>query len=143
MKTLQTLFIAFLFVLVCMQSASAADYNALAAYANYEPAARTIILQDTADAAIQAGMQDAASGFSASNLWALTEKAGPLRWPIFAVFVIGIFLVCFKLFELLADQRESRELENLEFRNMSLQQIIRTISGQRESMMSLAACHHS
>lgn len=136
MKTLQTLFIALLFGLVCMHSASASDFNALAAYATYEPAARTIILQDTADAAVQAGIQDAASGFSASTLWALTEKAGPLRWPIFAVFVIGIFLVCFKLFELLADQRESRELENLEFRSMSLQQIIRTISGQRESMMS-------
>lgn len=136
MKTLQTLFIALLFGLVCMQSASAADYHAFAAYAESEPAARTIILQDTADATASVGIQDAASGFSASNLWALTEKAGPLRWPIFAVFVIGIFLVCFKLFELLADQREARELENLEFRSMSLQQIIRSISGQRESMMS-------
>ncbi len=79
---------------------------------------------------------DAGASFSMSNLWALTEKAGPLRWPIFVVFVIGVFLVCFKLFELMADQRESRNIETLEFRSMGLQQIIRMISSQRESMLS-------
>ncbi len=93
--------------------------------------------QAVLDAGQEAMLQgDAGSSFSMSNLWALTEKAGPLRWPIFVVFVIGVFLVCFKLFELMADQRESRNIETLEFRTMGLQQIIRTISGQRESMLS-------
>lgn len=99
--------------------------------------------QNSSTPALLVVMQDAesfadegTSGFSVSNLWALTEKAGPLRWPIFFVFVIGVFLVCFKLFELLADKRESQEVESLNFRTMTLQQIIRVIASQRESMIA-------
>lgn len=72
----------------------------------------------------------------AENLWALTKQAGPFQWPIFAVFFIGMFLVFLKLYELLADSRESREIEDMEFRLMNVPQLIRAISGQRESMIS-------
>ena len=99
-----------------------------------EPLAETGALVSVQDSV--AGLQENARGFSVGNLWTLAEKAGPLRWPIFVVFVIGVFLVCFKLFELLADKRESRELESLNYRVMNLQQIIRAISSQRESMLS-------
>lgn len=80
--------------------------------------------------------QSAQQGLSASNLWALSEQAGPLRWPIFAVFLVGMFLVFYKLYELLADARESREVEDMEFRLMNVPQLIRAVSGQRESMIS-------
>ena len=80
--------------------------------------------------------QVAQQGLSASNLWTLSEQAGPLRWPIFVVFLLGMFLVFYKLYELLADARESREIEDMEFRLMNVPQLIRAISGQRESMIS-------
>ncbi|MEM8488802.1 MAG: hypothetical protein AAF564_24870, partial [Bacteroidota bacterium] len=51
---------------------------------------------DTGQSVLDASQDAASSSFSMSNLWSLTEKAGPLRWPIFIVFVIGVFLVCFK-----------------------------------------------
>ena len=81
-------------------------------------------------------VQEQSQGFSVENIWALTEQAGPLRWPIFAVFLIGMFLVFFKLYELSADRRESKEIEDLDFRTMNIPQIVRAISGQRESLLS-------
>ena len=125
MRSLQMIIILILTTLTLAGSSLAVDPPA-------EHGAGVVVsLQDSV-----AGIQDNARGFSVGNLWTLAEKAGPLRWPIFVVFVIGVFLVCFKLFELLADKRESRELESLNYRVMNLQQIIRAISSQRESMVS-------
>ncbi|MEZ4698938.1 MAG: MotA/TolQ/ExbB proton channel family protein [Rhodothermales bacterium] len=75
-------------------------------------------------------------GFTMNNLWTLTEQAGPLRWPIFLVFIIGMFLVTLKWFELMSDRRESKDLEHVDFRLMGLPQIIKTISGQKDSMLA-------
>ena len=98
----------------------------------------TAILQD-AGMAQDAGAIPTAEeqgGFGFGNLWSLTERAGPLRWPIFAVFIIGLFLVFAKVLELSSDRREARTLQNIDFRRLSLQQIIDVVSSQRESMMS-------
>ncbi len=84
----------------------------------------------------QAAPEAAAEGFSMNNLWTLTEQAGPLRWPIFFVFIVGMFLVSLKWFELMSDRRESRSLEHIDFRLMGLPQIIKTISGQKDSMLA-------
>ena len=130
MKTLQMVILFFIASL--STGASAADLSSFDVLSSLDVS--TVIGQV---AGVQEAIQEGAtSTFSMSNLWSLTEKAGPLRWPIFIVFVIGVFLVCFKLFEMIADQREARNIENLDFRTMSLQQIVRTISGQRESMMA-------
>ena len=95
------------------------------------------VLESFGDAQVETQVaEENPNGFSVTNLWALTEKAGPLRWPIFGVFLIGMFLVFFKLYELLADKRESREIEDMDFRLMNVPQLIRAISGQRESMVS-------
>ena len=126
MKSLQLIIVFGLLILIGAESSFAANSMSEARVWSM-----TMLLQDA-----EAAVQDNASGFSVGNLWTLTEKAGPLRWPIFIVFVIGVFLVCFKLFELMADKRESRELEDINFRSMNLQQIIRAIASQRESMLS-------
>lgn len=124
MKTLQMLILLLFVASSFAGAASAADL-----------AVDWLIVEQAAGAQ-EATQESASSSFSMDNLWALTEQAGPLRWPIFIVFVIGVFLVCFKLFELIADQRESREIDNMDFRTMGLQQIVRSISSQRESMLS-------
>ncbi len=142
MKTLPMRILLFVFSLTLAGTAvvgPAASVAAEATVADLAPIAGVFsVLQDAAvdGQSVLDGTQDATSSFSMSNLWSLTEKAGPLRWPIFIVFVIGVFLVCFKLFELMADQREAREIEHMDFRTMGLQQIVRSISGQRESMLS-------
>ena len=128
MKTLQ---MVILLLFVASSFAGAASATDLAA--------DLIAFEQATEQAVdsqEAVQESASSSFSMDNLWSLTEKAGPLRWPIFVVFVIGVFLVCFKLFELMADQRESREIDNMDFRTMGLQQIVRSISNQRESMLS-------
>ena len=90
------------------------------------------LLQDSGDSVVL----EEGSGFGFGNLWSLTERAGPLRWPIFAVFIIGLFLVFAKVMELSSDRREARTLQNIDFRRLNLQQIIDVVSSQRESMMS-------
>ena len=94
-----------------------------------EVSIRTVALQSVQDVSSQ-------NRLTADNLWALAGQAGPLKWPIFAVFFLGMFLVFFKLYELLADRRESRDIEDMDFRLMNVPQLIRAISGQRESMIS-------
>ncbi len=73
---------------------------------------------------------------SVRTLWLLTERAGPFRWPIFGVFLIGVFLVFLKFYELMSDRKESREIEGLSYPSMDVSQIIHAISGQRESMLA-------
>ena len=133
MKTLQLYLLAIIIALICtvvFGSISQSHSTSEGAYHVMEVA--------SADNNAFQGFQDqsAQQGISVNNLWALSEQAGPLRWPIFAVFLLGMFLVFYKLYELLADARESREIEDMEFRLMNVPQLIRAISGQRESMIS-------
>lgn len=137
MKTLQILFLTLLLGLSCAHGALGAGRGIADVYVIHPVARYAKVLPQAVGTPLpEAAIQDGSAGFSIAGLWALTEKAGPLRWPIFVVFVIGIFLVIFKLFELISDRRESRKLEDANFRNMGLQQIVRIISDQRESMMS-------
>ena len=129
----------FPFILSCLLSFVLCEGHAFAGSYEYHAAivdaSASLEVLDFASALLQDAEQST-DGFSVTNLWALTEKAGPLRWPIFLVFLIGMFLVFFKLYELLADMRESREIEDMDFRMMNVPQLIRAISGQRESMIS-------
>ena len=73
---------------------------------------------------------------SLGTFWQLTAKAGGLRWAIFAVFVIGVFLVAWKLFELYSEWKKAAPLMNLNFRNLTLQEIVRNVEGQPQNILS-------
>jgi len=60
---------------------------------------------------------------SIGTFWQLTEKAGWLRWFIFAVFIVGLFLVITKVLELAVEKRRTRHLLMLDFAHMSLGEI--------------------
>ena len=130
MKTLQLYLLFFIVTAIGYAIGESTSH----AHLNSENVATVVLISDNASQSFQD--QSAQQGLSASNLWTLSEQAGPLRWPIFAVFLLGMFLVFYKLYELLADARESREIEDMEFRLMNVPQLIRAVSGQRESMIS-------
>ena len=52
-------------------------------------------------------LQAAPGGFALGDFWSLTQQAGPLRWPIFAVLALGLIQVFAKLYELVRDKRVS------------------------------------
>lgn len=133
MKTLQFYLSILIIILLCLgfvESIAHSDSSPLSTADRIEEAS----ISNIAFQSIQE--TDGQRGLGAENLWALTKQAGPFQWPIFGVFFIGMFLVFLKLYELLADGRESREIEDMEFRLMNVPQLIRAISGQRESMIS-------
>jgi biopolymer transport protein ExbB/TolQ len=70
------------------------------------------------------------------TFWQLTEKAGGLRWAIFAVFVLGIFLVFWKLIELYIEKKRAAELFKVNFRKLSIREISSTIEGQPQNILS-------
>jgi|GEM_PF-619880 len=132
MKTLQLFLSVLIFALVCTVIVESIAH----AHSIPESTQDTITEISLVHSIEPVQDQAAQQGLSASNLWTLSEQAGPLRWPIFVVFLLGMFLVFYKLYELLADARESRDIEDMEFRLMNVPQLIRAISGQRESMIS-------
>ena len=96
-------------------------------------AALLTIVQEVAADSIATG----ASGSSPTvfgDFWSLVEQAGPLRWPIFAVFALGLVLVIGKMYELIADRRVSRALMKQDFRTGSLTAISQIVAAQPESM---------
>ncbi|MBX2821327.1 MAG: MotA/TolQ/ExbB proton channel family protein [Rhodothermaceae bacterium] len=132
MKTLQLYLSVLIFTLICIVLVDSI------AHARSIPESTQDTIAEISLVNLIEPIQDqvAQQGLSASNLWTLSEQAGPLRWPIFVVFLLGMFLVFYKLYELLADSRESREIEDMEFRLMNVPQLIRAVSGQRETMIS-------
>jgi len=71
------------------------------------------------------------------NMWELVEQAGPIRYPIFAILFVGIFLISYKVMELWLDSRKATNLRNTPFTDFSLDQISSTISRQPEHMLSV------
>ncbi len=71
------------------------------------------------------------------DFWNLVEQAGPLRWPIFAVFGVGLALAISKLYELLKDRAQSRELMGADLRSASLKDVTALVARQRDSMLAV------
>jgi biopolymer transport protein ExbB/TolQ len=57
------------------------------------------------------------------SFWQLTELGGGIRWAIFAVFAIGLFLVVAKWVELLIDKNRARALEKLTPNRLTLDEV--------------------
>jgi len=70
------------------------------------------------------------------DFWSLTQQAGPLRWPIFVVLGMGLIQVFQKLYELLRDRRVSAALYSMDVTTMTLEEIVRVVEDQEESMLS-------
>jgi biopolymer transport protein ExbB/TolQ len=75
-------------------------------------------------------------GFALGDFWSLTQQAGPLRWPIFAVLGFGLIQVFIKLWELVRDQRVSAQLYAMDVTSMSLKELTTMVGRQQESMLS-------
>lgn len=81
-------------------------------------------------------LQTDPGGFALGDFWSLTQQAGPLRWPIFAVLAFGLIQVFIKLYELVRDRRVSRQLYTVDVTAMSLRELRTLVGQQEESMLS-------
>jgi len=73
---------------------------------------------------------------SLRNFWRLTEKGGKIRWAIFFVLFLGIFVISLKSIELILDRIKSKELANADFRGMSFPQLKALVDRQPQNLFS-------
>lgn len=71
-----------------------------------------------------------------SSVWGLIGQAGPIRYPIFAILIAGIFLISMRSYELYTDDQKSEELQQTSFRHMSLNEISSKVGNQSDFMLS-------
>lgn len=67
--------------------------------------------------------------------WELTKLGGTLRWPIFAVFVVGVLLIVQKLVELIREHYQARSLLTAPIGSMSLEEMIQVIDESPKNMV--------
>jgi len=72
-----------------------------------------------------------------SSIWSLVSQAGGIRYPIYAILFIGLFLISWKLIELYMDNKKSNGLRNTPFTDLNLDQISKTVNRQQEHMLSV------
>ena len=82
------------------------------------------------------GLQELTGGIASANLWDLIGQAGVMQYPIFAVLIIGIFLISLKVYELLSDRRLNRSLERTGFENLTIKDIRKKVSNEPDHMLS-------
>lgn len=70
------------------------------------------------------------------NFWDLVSQAGPIRYPIFGIFLVGIFLISLKSIELIVDKRRAMALENISMRDMDLNDVSGLVAKQTDTMLS-------
>ncbi|MEX0686882.1 MAG: MotA/TolQ/ExbB proton channel family protein [Balneolales bacterium] len=71
-----------------------------------------------------------------SNFWDLIGQAGPIRYPIFGIFLVGVFLITIKAFELFMDQRQSMPIETATMQDLNLSELTELITKQADNMLS-------
>jgi len=71
-----------------------------------------------------------------SSMWNLVGQAGNIRYPIFAILMVGLFLISLKVFELYRDSKKSTSLMNTPFPDLNLKQMVRTLERQTDHMLS-------
>ncbi len=82
------------------------------------------------------GLQELTGGIASANLWDLIGQAGVMQYPIFAVLIIGVFLISLKVYELLSDRRLNRSLERTGFENLTIKDIRKKVSNEPDHMLS-------
>lgn len=71
-----------------------------------------------------------------SSIWALVREAGFIRYPIFGLLIVGLFLISLKVFELYRDRKKSTALMNTPFPDLNLKQMVRTLERETDHMLS-------
>lgn len=82
------------------------------------------------------GLQGLTGGIASANLWDLIGQAGVMQYPIFAVLIIGVFLISLKVYELLSDRKLNRSLERTGFENLTIKDIRKKVSNEPDHMLS-------
>jgi len=78
----------------------------------------------------------AEEGFEYSSIWDLVGQAGGIRFPIYAILIIGIFLISLRSYELYMDSNQQKDLQSTSFRHLSLNEISSKIATQHDFMLS-------
>lgn len=76
------------------------------------------------------------SNESAMSFFDLLRQAGSIRYAIFAVFVIGLFLIVLKVIDVYSDKRRGTGLLENSYQNMNLKDIATEVSAETSHMMS-------
>ncbi|MDI6401629.1 MotA/TolQ/ExbB proton channel family protein [Balneolaceae bacterium ANBcel3] len=72
-----------------------------------------------------------------SNIWSLIEQAGPIRYPIYGIFIAGIFMIAYRSYGLMSDRLMEKDLNETSFQHLSLNEISAKISSQSDNMLSV------
>lgn len=96
--------------------------------------ATTQVVPDTTDTTQVA--EDEENLLESSSMWSLVGQAGNIRYPIFAILMVGLFLISLKVFELYRDSKKSTSLMNTPFPDLNLKQMVRTLERQTDHMLS-------
>jgi biopolymer transport protein ExbB/TolQ len=70
------------------------------------------------------------------SLWDITRFGGVFRWFIIGIFILGMITILYKVSELMLDSQHSHELEKLNFRKVTLVDVMRVIKNNKTSMIS-------
>lgn len=76
------------------------------------------------------------SPVASTSIWDLVEQAGGIRYPIYAILIVGLLLIFGKVFELAQDKKLQKELEKASFADATLDDIITLVSSQSGHMLS-------
>ena len=82
------------------------------------------------------GLQGLTGGIASANLWDLIGQAGVMQYPIFAVLIIGVFLISLKVFELFSDNRLTKNLQRTGFESLTIKDIRKKVSNEPDHMLS-------
>ena len=95
------------------------------------------IAQDTDMSAPSSASASAMDGNeSAMSFFDLLRQAGSIRYAIFAVFVIGLFLIVLKVIDVYSDKSRGTALLENSYQNMNLKDIATDVSAETSHMMS-------
>lgn len=76
------------------------------------------------------------SEITSSSIWDLVGQAGGIRYPIYGILIVGIFLISLRTYELYMDSQKQTELQNTSFRHMSLNEITSKVAAQQDYLLS-------
>jgi len=81
-------------------------------------------------------VQDAVESETTMSFFDLLRQAGSIRYAIFAVFIIGLFLIVLKVFDVSSDKRRSTGLLGNSYQTMNLKEIVSDVSAETSHLMS-------